>query len=185
MVTRLVKLVFLLPLLGLAGCSTMAEKPDPYAMPEYAEPDKQCRDIAGRYKAVPHPVGELEETRPMLALSLLPDGPRLNESVAVELSLDEAGAMQVSAYGADGALLAKQVHLADSGIFECDEGQLRFFPQKLDPAAETAAWETTVMRKTVDGSLMLRKGGLFSGLAFMLMPMTLTTDDWYLFKPVE
>jgi hypothetical protein len=81
-------------------------------------------------------------------------------------------------------LLAKHRYAADSGVFDCDEGQLEFYPRKLG-AGDSAGvgWERVVLRKAEDGSLILRKGGLFSGLVFMVFPMSVSTGDWYLFKP--
>lgn len=171
----------LLPL--LAACSTASERPDPYTLPQYAEADPLCRDVSGRYRAAPQPFGQVREERPLLAHTLLSAEVELSQVTQVELALSAAGEMQVLAFDANGGLVAKQRHRADSGVFECDSGQLLFYPEQLPRRGEGVPWNKVVLRKTVDGSLMLRKGGLFSGLVFLVAPMTFSTEDWYLFKP--
>jgi len=170
--------------LVLTACTTTPERGEPYSPPQYAEPDSQCRDIVGSYNARPHPLSSEErETRPLLAMTLLSPHPRLDQSQRVELKRGKDGSWQVLALGGDGALLSKQRYGADSGVFLCDDGQLHFHSDKVDARPEGIPWETLVLRKTTDGSLMVRKGGLFSGLVFMVFPLSLSTDDWYLFKP--
>jgi hypothetical protein len=186
MLSKWIKVIRLLPLVLLTACSTTQEQPDPYALPEYAEPDSLCRDISGSYMAQPHPLAEAEqEPRPLLAQTLLAATVRLDNASRVELKMTEAGVMHVLAYDSNGALLAKQQHTEESGAIECDEGQLKFYPPQLNGVAKGIGWDKVVLRKTADGSLMLRKGGLFSGLIFMVVPVAVSTEDWYLFKPAR
>lgn len=175
----------LLMALLLSACSMAPERSDPYTLPQYAEPDSRCRDLAGSFSAARHPMGEQKpDTKPLLALTLLPMQPNLDQAERVELAPGADGSFQVMALGADGRLLAKQRYATGSGVFECDDGQLKFHPHKLGDAKPAGiSWETVVLRRTEDGSLMLRKGGLFSGLTFLVFPMYVSTDDWYLFKP--
>lgn len=174
----------MISVLLLAGCSTTAQRGESESPPQYAESDSQCRDIAGSYQAVPHPLGpQQQETRALLAMTLLPPHDRLEQTREVILKPGDDGSWQVQALGSDSVLLAKQRYAADSGVFSCDDGQLAFHPDKLPARAAGIPWDRLILRKTEDGSLMLRKGGLFSGLIFMVFPMSISTDNWYLFKP--
>lgn len=168
----------------LTGCSTTPERVDPYALPEYAEPDKACHDLTGRYRALPHVLGEgQQDERPLLAQTLLPEEETLSAATTVELVIGNDASLWVRADSEDGKHLASRRYAVDSGVFECDDGQLEFYPQALGEKTAGVGWEKVILRKTTDGSLMLRKGGLFSGLVFMVLPMYVSTEDWYLFKP--
>lgn len=171
----------------IAGCSSTPQRSDPYSLPQYAEPDGQCRDINGRYNALPHSVGKTQgDTRPLLALTLLPPQQSLAQSAKVVVDVGEDHSLQVMALGDDNKLLAKRRYDAGSGVFECKDSRLEFHPRKLAAGdSDGINWDTVVLRRTEDGSLFLRKGGLFSGLVFMVFPMYVSTEDWYQFKPVE
>lgn len=177
--------VISLATLLLSACSTSPQRTEPYSLPQYAEADSQCRDVTGSYNAVPHSLGKTEKAaRPLLALTLLPAQDSLDSTNRITLKREDDGSLEVMAQGSDGRVLAKRRYAADSGVFECEDGNLEFYPRKLGRDSSAGIdWETVVLRKTEDGSLLLRKGGLFSGLVFMVIPMYVSTKDWYLFKP--
>ncbi len=178
----------LLVLFLLGACATAPEQEvsETVPLPTYAEPDSRCRDISGSFQAQPHQVGKTAIERPLLAQTLLPENGRLDLATTVELHMSEAGTLHVSALDSDGEPLFKHHYTSGSGVFECDDGQLVFYPKNLDQEPPTGIdWDKVILRRTEDGSLMARKGGLFSGMIFLMLPMYVTTDDWYLFKPVE
>lgn len=174
-----------LPLL-LAGCTTTTEQEQGVPTP-YSEPAGDCREINDHYHASPQSVAGIEvPQRALLAIMLLPYEAALEQAASVALQLEPGGALEVSAYAADGTLMQARRYPADSGVFSCEEGELQLVTARLQGDGETGYdWERIVLRRTEAGSLMLRKGGLFSGMLFILFPMSLSSGDWFVFAPLE
>lgn len=185
--TTWLRMVLVLPLLWLAGCTTSAERQESEPPLLYTEPDSRCFDINGSYSAMPHALGDTTaDERPLLAQTLLPATAPLERAKTVQLQMSEAGTLHVIAYDEDGEPLLKHHYTGESDVFECDDGQLKFYRMRLDDEASAGInWDEMVLRKTQDGSLMVRKGGLLSGMIFLVFPMYVSTDDWYQFKPAH
>jgi len=175
----------LLPLL-LPGCAATPEQEQDVPAP-YSDPAGDCREINDHYHATPQSVAGLESPqRPLLAIMLLPYQAKLEQAGSVALKLEPGGPLKVSAYAADGTLMLARSYPAGSGVFSCEEGQLQLVSAQIHGDSEAAFdWEKMVLRRTESGSLMLRKGGLFSGMLFMLFPMSLSGGDWFVFAPLE
>jgi len=180
----------LLIILPLAGCTHTArdEKADE-PWPELADQAEDCNGLSGIYAAQPQLHQKTStEPAPLLAYTLLPASPKLAEADRVRLKVTSEQLI-VTAFSGITPLVSETYH-SESGIFECASGTLEFRPGA-KPGAEASTstpgidWEAIRLRRTQDKSLLLQKADGLANLAFMLFPIYLTTDNWYLFKPMD
>ncbi len=183
-------LICLLISLVLGGCSRPIQKSTNEASwPELEPQTEKCIAISGRYSATPRIHGKADKpVTPLLAYTLLPFSEPLTRADRIDLTVAETD-ISITAYAAE-VLLQSHTYSAKSGAFECIAGNLEFHPQKKPGAAQATAqpglaWHTVRLRRTVDGSLLLQEADGLAGLAFMLFPIYLTNEHWYLFKQVE
>jgi len=174
-----------LPLL-LAGCASTPQQERDVATP-YSEPAADCREINGQYHAKPQSVAGIEvPQRPLLAIMLLPYDAVLEQAASVALHLQPDGVLEVTAYSVDGSPLQARRYPADSGAFSCEEGELQLVTARMRGDGATGYdWQRMALRRTESGAVMLRKGGLFSGMLLLLFPMSLSSGDWFVFAPLE
>jgi len=157
--------------------------------PELAEQAEDCADISGLYSARPRVPGKTEtQQSPLLAYTLLPASPGLAGAETVRIKVTPA-LLSVTANTGDNPVLSAS-YTAASGVFSCEAGTLAFHPAKKPGGMAQATvpgleWETIHLRRTQGGALLLQKADGLANLAFMLFPIYLTTEHWYLFKPAE
>lgn len=183
-------LISMLLFIGLSGCTPpVRETATDEPWPELDEQQLGCSALSGRYNASPRIHGKTETLEvSLLAYTLLPSSPKLAGADRVALDVSEENLI-VTAFNGE-LVLMSHAYSAESGIFECLDDSLEFLPLKKPGAAASTAtrgldWETIRLRRTVDGSLLLQKADGLASLAFMLFPIYVTSEHWYLFKPVE
>lgn len=181
--------VLAIGLVLLAGCAQTVKKEAGEPWPELAEQAEDCSGISGLYSARARIPGQAKvQDAPLLAYTLLPASPKLAAADRVRLVVTPQRFTVTALVGSEPIL--GTTYTEDAGIFECLSGTLEFRPKK-KPDAVTGSeprgvdWETIHLRRTQDGSLLLQKADGLANLAFMLFPIYLTTDNWYLFKAVE
>lgn len=183
--------LLLLVTLFLGGCaqttSKDAEEENPW--PELAEQADNCNALTGFYSANPRQHGKAHtESSPLLAYTLLPASPKLSGADRVQLEVTPTELTVTALAGS--TPLTKETYHPEMGIFNCIADTIEFRTKAKPAAEETTSthgidWETIRLRRTQDGSLLLQKADGLASLAFMLFPIYLTSDNWYLFKRVE
>jgi len=172
---------------GCAHTTSKEEVDNPW--PELAEQAEDCNALTGIYNARPRIHGKAQnENLPLLAYTMLPASANLADADRIQFEVTTTD-LTITALAGSTTLLKETYH-PEMGIFDCIAGTIEFRPNAKPAAEETTSahgldWQTIRLRRTQDGSLLLQKADGMASLAFMLFPIYLTSDNWYLFKRVE
>jgi hypothetical protein len=179
-------------LLLIAGCTAIDRSPYPGKWMTAVKLDNGCRDINGMYKSsagletYQHPQKDV-----LLALTLLPADASLRFARSVSLEIAKDKTLHVVAYADDGSVLSRQSYSPDANIYGCDDGKLVFRPSNMPETKQAAdnplvgvSWEEVVFQRTGDGSLVMQVSSGATGMAFLVVPVYVESQHWYLFRRI-
>lgn len=175
-------------LLLLTGCTAVEKSPYPTDWPQPLS-TQGCDAVSGRYESrvswatYTHPHGEI-----LLGLSLLQTQPLVHRVKSVEIDLGP-DTLTITGYGETGELLLHQSYNHESGVYHCENGMLVIDPERMDQS-ETAPDSPLFgvssggleLLRTEDGSLVMRKWGSATGMAYLLVPVHAESEQWYRFR---
>jgi len=182
--------VLALSLVLLSACTAIEKSPYPADWPPVGLAAKDCAVVNGIYsnaaerQTYQHPHNDV-----MLALALLPPGEPVTQTARVALEYGDEGCLLVHALAEDGAVLIERRYRMGEGFVRCEEGVLILNPAKM-PERVSAPDNPLVgisssrieLYKAQDGSLIMRESGSATGMAFLLVPMHMQSEEWYLFR---
>jgi hypothetical protein len=172
------RLVFILVILGLAGC---ASTPRPAAFGTAVPLSADCSELAGRYLETPsHATGEGQESLATLLGRVLDNPARVSGAASFVLSFPQNRVMRVAFLDLKGAE-AGVVDLRESRAeYRCGNGVLEI---STGTTRLLAGSETLTFSRTSGNYLMIRRAGLkMSPIGGIPLPGV--REDWYVFTRI-
>ncbi|SCZ67405.1 hypothetical protein [Thiohalomonas denitrificans] len=174
----------------LSACTAIEKSTYPQDWPAIDLTVTDCSAISGVYDSA----AELQTHRHprqdvLLALTLLPPGEYLKQVRSVSLQVKNHERVAVHALAEDGAVLAERSYRIGDGFFRCEDGALIVNPDNM-PDKQRAPDNPVVgitrnrisLHKAQDGALIMQEAGSATGLAFLLVPVHVQSEEWYLFR---
>lgn len=176
----------------LTSCAVIDKSPYPANWPMVKSEAMDCSDISGLYhngaelKTYPHPHHEI-----LLGLTLMPPGAILNQVRSVSIDADNEARLVITAYGENGAVILEHKYLREDGFFRCkgsavivDPDKMPHSPRPPDNPLVGVSDALVMLQRAEDGSLIMREVGTVTGLVFLLFPMHVESEQWYLFRSI-
>lgn len=180
----------ILSLALVSACTAIEKSPYPADWPHVDLSVTDCAGLNGVYSSAAalltyrHPHQDV-----LLASALLPSGEYLTQVERVSLDYGSDGYLVVNALAEDDTILLTGRYRDDGEFLLCESGVLIFNPSQM-PGRASAPDNPLVgisksrieLQRTQDGSLIVRESGSATGMAFLLVPMHMQSEEWYLFR---